>query len=95
MYIASGRWNNSGEKCEIRSEGKCEGSYLFNSVSRGVGFDFLRQLKFRSWNIFIMWLMVTLRNKHESDVNESIILALIYKDDYVKQDVQCLHSTFL
>jgi hypothetical protein len=32
----------------------------------------------------IFWLKGTLKNKHETDVNESIILALVYKDDCVK-----------
>jgi hypothetical protein len=43
---------------------------------------FKRPQKFRSQNIHLLaWLKVALKNKHETDVNESIILALVYKED--------------
>jgi hypothetical protein len=53
---------------------------------------FERPQRSESQNIYIyifiyllFWLKGILENKHETDVNESIILAMVYKDDYVKQ----------
>jgi hypothetical protein len=36
----------------------------------------------------------TLKNKHETDVNESIILALVYKDDSVKLHINIYNISF-
>jgi plasmid maintenance system killer protein len=57
---------------------------------------FKRPRKSGSQNIHLLFrLKGTLKNKHEIDVNESIILTLVYKDDCVKLHIKIYNAFFL
>jgi hypothetical protein len=63
------------------------GSYQGRTLTCGPKLvQFKRLQKFESLNIYLLfWLNWTLKNKHETDVNEIIILvALVYNDDCVE-----------